>query len=72
MKQISKTIWFAVNKSGFIGLYADEPKRNNTTGKWESKFPFINSNIYDQITSLVEKSNIDWKNEPECLTLKFE
>jgi len=70
-KTKSLTIWFAVNKSGFIGLYYDEPTRNEETGKWDSKFPFVNSIIYDQIVKLVEKSNITWKNDAECLTLNF-
>lgn len=64
-----KTIWFAINKNGFIGLYAEEPKRNNETGKWESKYPFVNSLIYDQITKMIEKSNLSWESEPECISI---
>ena len=65
------TVWFAVNKNGFIGLYADEPSRNKKTGKWESKFPVVNSLVYDQIVSLVEKSGMKWENDPECINLTF-
>ena len=66
------TVWFAVNKNGFIGIYSDEPKRNIETGKWESKFPFINSLIYDQICQLVEKAKLDWNKEPECISFQFD
>ena len=66
------TIWFAVNKNGFVGLYADEPKRNNELGKWESKHPFVNSIIYEQIVNLAEKSNLTWDKDPECIQIKIE
>ena len=64
-------IWFAVNKNGFVGLYAEEPKRNSKIGKWESLYPFINSIIYKEISELVEKTKINWEHEPECITLSF-
>ena len=66
------TVWFAVNKNGFIGVYADEPIRNDKTGKWESKFPFINSTVYPEIVKLAENSKMDWLKEPECLTFKLQ
>lgn len=70
-KTKSFTIWFAVNKSGFVGLYNDEPIRNESTGKWESKTPFVNSLIYDQIVALVDKSGMTWENNPECITIQI-
>ncbi len=66
---ITKTIWFAVNKNGFVGLYLDKPVRNKLTKKWESKYPFINSIIYNEIVDLVEKAKYTWENEPECITI---
>ena len=39
------SIWLAINKSGFIGLYKDCPIKNEKTGKWEDKYPIINSVI---------------------------
>ena len=64
------TVWFAVNKNGFVGLYSDEPKRNKDIGKWESKLPFINSVIYEQIIDLVQKTSMTWDKEPECIQIK--
>lgn len=66
------TIWFAVNKNGFIGLYSNEPTRNNETGKWESKYPFVNSIIYQNIKNMIESSNFDWNQEPQCLTYEID
>lgn len=71
MKKKSVTVWFAVNKGGFVGMYAEEPTRNEETGKWDSKFPFVNSIVYDQIVTLVEKSGFNWESEPQCLTLQL-
>lgn len=64
-------IWFAINKSGFVGLYLDEPKRNDKTGKWESQFPFINSKVNKEVCDLIEKIKMNWESEPECLTISF-
>ena len=71
-KQKSMTIWFEVNKSGFVGLFTEEPKRNEKTGKWDSEFPFVNSLVYDQVVVLVEKAGLKWENEPECININFE
>ena len=71
MSKKTITVWFAVNKNGFVGMYAEEPKRNNKTGKWESKFPFVNSGVYNQIRELAEKVNFDWNKEPECITFQM-
>ena len=71
-KQKSMTVWFAINKSGFVSLFAEEPKRNEETGKWDSKFPFVNSLVYDQVVALVEKAGLKWESEPECININFE
>jgi len=72
MKSKTVEVWFAVNKNGFVGMYNEQPVRNEETGKWESKFPFVNSLAYDQIVALVEKAQMNWNNNPECITLQFQ
>ena len=66
------SIWLAINKSGFIGLYKDCPIKNEKTGKWEGKYPIINSVIYDNITDLIQKSSLSWESEPEYISIKLE
>lgn len=72
MNNKSIQVWFAVNKSGFIVLSLDEPKRNEKTGKWDSKYPFISSKVNQEISDLIEKTKINWDHEPECLTISFQ
>lgn len=65
------TVWFAVNKNGYLGMWLDEPTRNEETGKWEGKQPFINSVIYEGIKKLVEKSKMNWQSDAEALTIQI-
>lgn len=62
-------VWIAVNKNGFIGMYAKEPKRNEQTGKWECKYCVCNSIVYKEICNLAEKAKMTWINEPELLEI---
>lgn len=64
-------IWFGVNKNGFVCMHTVEPTRNEKTGKWESKYPFVNSIIYGEICKLVEKSKLNWNSEIESITLQM-
>ncbi len=63
-------IWFSVNKNGFLNLSIDEPKRNEKTKKWELKFPYLNSVVYEEIKDLVEKAKIGWDHEAEYLMIQ--
>lgn len=65
------TVWFAVNKNGYVNMHLVEPIKNEKTGKWESKYPFVNSIVYDGIKKLVEKSKMNWQSEAEALTLQI-
>lgn len=64
------TIWVAVNKNSFVNLFINEPQRNNDTCKWVGDF-FINSLLYNQFKDMVEKSNMNWLNEPEPFTINL-
>ena len=46
--------------------------KNEKTGKWEGKYPIINSVIYDNITNLIQKSSLSWESEPEYISIKLE
>lgn len=65
------TIWFGVNKNGYVSMHSIEPTKNEETGKWESKYPFVNSIIYSEICKLVEKSRLNWNSEVESITLQI-
>jgi len=61
------TIWFAVNKNGFINMFLNAPTRNKELGIWTSNHYFVNSSIYPQICTLVEKAKMNWDSEPEVI-----
>ena len=63
-------VWFAVNKNGFIGMFLDKPTKNEITGKWDSNHCFVNSLVYPQICSLVEKAGMNWDSEPEVVSFQ--
>jgi len=65
------TVYVCVNKNGSIGLHSIEPTRDENRGMWISKMPFCNSIAYNQLVSLVEKSNLTWNNDPEPITLNI-
>lgn len=65
------SIYLAVNKNGDVRMFTDEPKRNEATGKWESKHPFVNSVLYKEFVELVSKTNINWEHEPENFQLEI-
>lgn len=65
-------VWTAVNADGYIGLYNEEPTRNEQTRKWECKFPYCNQIVYNQFSSLVRKAGMTWQHEPEYFELTFE
>ena len=67
----SITVYVCVNKNGSIGLHSIEPTRDENRGMWISKMPFCNSLAYTQFSSLIEKSNISWINDPEPLTFNI-
>ena len=67
----SITVYIGVNKNGSISLHSIEPTRDEDRGIWVSKMPFCNSIIYNQFTKLVEKSNMNWLNDPEPVTVNI-
>lgn len=64
-------VWFAVNRDGFLGLYLEEPKRDDTTGKWVSDKPFLNTVLYRQVKDMVDKSKFTWSMDPECFAIQL-
>lgn len=63
-KPIKNKCWAAVNKSGFVVLFTDEPKRNEETGKWEGNL-YVNSVVYAAIKDIFEKASWNWEKEAE-------
>ena len=71
-KQKSIQLWVGVNKNGKISIHAVEPKRNNLTGRWESKFPFCNSIIQAQFNDMIHKVGLTWENDCEYIEIVHE
>jgi len=69
-KNKTLTVWFAVNKNGFVNMFLNTPVRNKESGVWTSNHYFINSEIYPQICTLVEKAKMNWDSEPEVIQFK--
>lgn len=68
---MTQQIWAAVNKDGFIMLFTGEPVRDDESGKWIGKYPYINSNVYPQFCDLIKKSKMSWKSEPEMFEIQM-
>lgn len=64
-------IWFAVNKNDHVVMFIEEPIKNEKLGKWESKYPYINSSIYKEICSLVQQSKMNWNSESQCIEISI-
>ena len=64
-------IFVVVNKNGAVRMFTDEPKRNNETGYWESKNPYVNSVLYKDFSNLCTKANLTWESEPNQFTIEF-
>lgn len=64
-------VWFAVNRDGFVGMYMEKPIRNEETGHWDSKFPFVNPQAYQIIEKITEQAKMTWENDPECMPFQF-
>ncbi len=64
-------IWFAVNHNENVVMFLDEPVKNEKLGKWESKYPYINSLIYKDICNLVKQSKMNWNSECQCIEINI-
>ena len=72
-KELSKNIdlWASINKNGFINVSIDEPTRNELKGKWDYKYPFVNSIVYTRIKDIIEHSHLNWESEAEFFTIQY-
>ena len=52
-----------------MSIWNDEPVKNESTGKWEGKFLYANSELYKEFKKLIKESNINWINEPIVLDI---
>lgn len=67
----TQIIWVAMNKNGSVRMFLDEPIRNRTTGRWESKRPFVNSKLYEDIIKIIEHSSVTWESEPNFFEIQI-
>ena len=71
-KMKTQKIWVAVNKNGDIRMFNDEPKKNIKTGKWESKRPYVNSLLFNEVKSIIEHSSFTWECEPNFFEIQVQ
>lgn len=65
-------LWIGVNKNGNISIHTVEPTRNELIGRWESKFPYCNSMIYQQFTDMFKKIGMTWEQDCEFIEIAYE
>jgi hypothetical protein len=65
-------IWIGINKNGKISMHTVEPTRNELTGRWESKYPFCNSVVYNQFADMMKKVGLSWEHDCEFIELAYE
>ena len=65
-------LWIGVNKNSTISIHAIEPVRNELTGRWESKYPFCNSVVYNQFADMMKKVGLTWEHDCEFIELAYE
>lgn len=72
MENNAATVYVAINKNGYMTMHAEMPSRNDGTGKWESRRPYINSRLYSELKPLIENAGMTWESEPELFTIASE
>lgn len=70
-KSKSQIIWFVVDKHNKVWMYLDEPKKNQELGCWQSKYPYVNSFIYDEICQVANNALLNFDSEAQCLELQI-
>lgn len=69
---VSQMVWFAVNKNGKVVMFTEEPTKNTALGIWESKSPYVNSVIYDDICEVAKRANMTFNHECQCIELRID
>ena len=70
-KRKSIAVWVGVNKNGKISMHTVEPVRNEKLGIWVSNSPFINSILYENLSSTIEKSPMNWESSCEVFQINL-
>ena len=68
----SATVWVGVNKNDKISIHTVEPIRDEAKGIWVSGRPYINAVLYDNISKMIEKTNMSWQSSPEPFEIQFQ
>ena len=71
-KRKSITIWIGVNKNGKISMHTVEPTKNEKLGIWVSNSPFVNSVIYNNLSSTIEKTQMNWESSCEVFQINIQ
>lgn len=67
----SINVWFAVNKNGKVRMFLDNPTKNVVSGKWDSKYPYVNSKLYKDIIQVVQQAKMTFENDPEVIQIQI-
>ena len=70
-KRKSIMIWVGVNKNGKISMHTVEPIKDEDRGIWVSSSPFVNSILYNNLSSTIEKTQMNWESSCEVFNVNL-
>jgi hypothetical protein len=71
-KKKSIKLWLAVNRNEEISLHCEKPEKDEVNGIWVSKYPYVNSVIYGNLSKMIEKSMMSWTSSPEFFEINLQ
>lgn len=71
-KNSSMLIWFCCDKNQRVQMFLDEPVRNTKLGKFEGKYPYVNSVIYKDFCEVVKQAKMNFNTEPQVIEIQIQ
>jgi len=67
----TQQVWFAVEADGSLAMFTKEPERDKASGRWRSRFRYVNSIIMRDLEAIVKRSGMDFSCDPQCLEFEM-
>lgn len=65
-------IWFCVNRDNKVKMFLDEPVKNEKTGRYEGKSPYVNTLLYKDISEVVKQTKMTFDTEPQAIEIRVQ
>ena len=65
-------IWFCVNRDGKVKMFLDEPVKNEKTGRYEGKSPYVNTLLYKDMCEVVKQSKMTFETDPQAIEIRVQ